>query len=886
MLIDPQLYGHEDPGRPHARGKFLFSGGRKLYLKGVTYGPLRSGTAGEGLGDQDQVWRDLARMREAGVNTLRTYEVPTHWFLDAVGEAGLRLLVGLPWEQHITFLDDPARARAIVESVRSGVRKCAGHPVILGYSVGNEIPSAIVRWHGRRRVEGFIERLCGVVWKEDPGALATYVNYPTTEYLQLPFLDFLSFNVFLEEARDLRAYVARLQNLAGNRPLVLTELGLDSRRHGELAQARSLRWQLASAFGGGCAGAFVFSWTDEWYRGGEEVTGWSFGLTTRDRQPKPALGVVSDAFRGDPVPAPPRARRDGWPVVSVVVCTHNGAGTLRECLEGLMGLAYPAYEVIVVDDGSSDGTAGIIEEFPVRVIRTANGGLSRARNLGLAAASGEIIAYIDDDAYPDPHWLHYIVAALEDSDHAGVGGPNIPPPGSGFVAECVARAPGGPAHVLLSDVEAEHLPGCNMAFRVDRLRAVGGFDPVFRVAGDDVDVCWKIREWGWTLGFSPGALVWHHRRGSVGGFLRQQRGYGKAEALLQGRWPEKYTRAGQISWKGRIYGVGCEGATMLPGRTRVYQGTWGTAPFQSLYRPQVGALAAGVAMLDSPFLLGGLLLLALLGVSWSPLRMLVPVLALLVGWWVGRGIWMARESWRLPAERRKEGPVRTLLLTTFLHLAQPVARLVGRREGASLRWREGAKTRLRVPAPLEIPRWTEVRAEPPEWLSQLEQSLRQDGFAATRGGDWDAWDLEVRGGSFAAVRLLMAAEEHGQGRQLLRFRLLPRDGALTLAAVAGCLALAGAAALDAAWGAALVLVVTAVSGARWILGSQASVVAHVSEAVSRLAHPSVRTTPMRRRGTHDGVRPLAPASVGARGGAPDPRVPVRETPLQAQGGRG
>ena len=73
--------------------------------------------------------------------------------------------------------------------------------------------------------------------REDPGALVTYVNYPTTEYLELPFVDFLAFNVYLESREQLAAYLARLQNLAGERPLLLAEIGLDSRRNGEKAQA-------------------------------------------------------------------------------------------------------------------------------------------------------------------------------------------------------------------------------------------------------------------------------------------------------------------------------------------------------------------------------------------------------------------------------------------------------------------------------------------------------------------------------------------------------------------------------------------------------------------------------------------------------------------------
>src|SRR5262249_43479173 len=155
-----------------------------------------------------------------------------------------RVLADLSWEQHVAVLDDPARARAIEDGIREAVASCANHPAILWYAVGNEIPGPIVRWHGRRRVERYLERLHRAVKAEDRDALVTSVTYPTTEYLDLPFLDLVAFNVYLEAPERLDAYLARLQNLAGDRPLVLAEVGLDSRRHGEPAQARSLSWQI------------------------------------------------------------------------------------------------------------------------------------------------------------------------------------------------------------------------------------------------------------------------------------------------------------------------------------------------------------------------------------------------------------------------------------------------------------------------------------------------------------------------------------------------------------------------------------------------------------------------------------------------------------------
>src|SRR5262249_38979393 len=142
------------------------------------------------------VARDFAKMSASGLNAVRVYTPPPRWLLDTALEHGLRVMVGLPWEQHVTFLEDRAPARRIAARLRESVRACAGHPGVLCYAVGNEIPSPIVRWHGHRPIERFLEQLCAEGRAADPDALFTYVNYPSTEYLELPFVDLLAFNVY------------------------------------------------------------------------------------------------------------------------------------------------------------------------------------------------------------------------------------------------------------------------------------------------------------------------------------------------------------------------------------------------------------------------------------------------------------------------------------------------------------------------------------------------------------------------------------------------------------------------------------------------------------------------------------------------------------------
>ncbi|MEO5579639.1 MAG: glycosyltransferase, partial [Gemmatimonadaceae bacterium] len=556
--------------RPVVRGKFLYVQQEKLFIRGVTYGPFRPDADGSEYKSEVEVAGDFAAMAASGINVIRTYTAVPIWLLDCAQSHGLRVLVGMAWEQHITFLDDKRTRRRIEDGVRETARICADHPALLGFAVGNEIPAPIVRWYGATRIERFIERLYHIAKSQDPAALVTYVNYPTSEYLRLPFVDFLCFNVYLEEPTALAAYLARLHNLAGDKPVVLGELGFDSERNGREAQASTLDWQIRASFAGGCAGVCVFSWTDEWFRGGHEIEGWGFGLTDRTRNPKPAHAAVSGAFAEVPFPADAE-----WPRVSVVVCTYNGARHIRETCEALAKLDYPDYEVLIVCDGSTDATLDVVSEFDFKVIAVENGGLSRARNLGLQASTGQIVAYLDDDAYPDTHWLKYLAWAFKTSMHAAIGGPNFPPAEDGFWAHCVAHSPGGPNHVLFEDELAEHIPGCNMAFRKWALEKVGGFDRHFRIAGDDVDLCWRIQEQVGTIGFSPAAVVWHHRRNSVSAYLRQQFNYGRAEAMLAAKWPQKFNAAGHVRWGGRLYGSG-QSTPVFSTQPRIYQGTWGT----------------------------------------------------------------------------------------------------------------------------------------------------------------------------------------------------------------------------------------------------------------------------------------------------------------------
>jgi O-antigen biosynthesis protein len=778
--------------RPRAHGKFLFTGDEKLYVKGVTYGAFQPNSAGQEYHDIKVISRDFGLMVESGINAVRIpHTMPPRSLLDAAEDHGLKVMVSLSADQYAGYLADRKGAPDLERVVRDKVAAVAGHPAILCYALGNEIQASLARWLGRRTVERYLERLYEAVKDEDPSGLVTYVNYPTTEYLDLPFLDLIAFNVYLEKRDRLEAYLARLHSLAGDRPVLMSEIGLDALRNGEDVQAKVLEWQIRQTFTSGCAGAFVFSWTDEWFRAGAYVDDWAFGLTRPDRNPKPALSAVTSAFADVPF-----AAERSWPRVSVVICTFNGARTLRATLEGVERLEYPELEVIVVDDGSTDDTAAVAADFDVRLIRTRNAGLASARNVGAAAATGEIVAYLDADAWPDPHWVHYLADTFERTSSGAVGGPNIPPPGVNAVAESVAHSPGGPIHVLVSDTDAEHIPGCNFAIRKDVLKEVGGFDPQFRAAGDDVDLCWRLQEAGQRIGFNPAAMVWHHRRSSVPAYWRQQRGYGRAEALLERKWPHRYNAAGHVSWGGNVYG---NAFARLLGfrRSRIYSGVWGFAPFQSLYQASPSMLDSLARLPEWYLALGALACLSALAPIWGPLLYVVPLLgvalllplgdALHSGLRTGFGRRRTRDLWRLRA------------ITSFLHLTQPLARLVGRIGSGLAPWRRRCPVGLVLPRRRELAIWLEEWRQPEDRLAEIVAALRQTGLAVRSGGAFDQWDAEVRGGLFGAVRVLVAVEDHGARTQYLRFRITPRYSRVATFVALALLVLAAVAAGDGAW---------------------------------------------------------------------------------------
>jgi glycosyltransferase involved in cell wall biosynthesis len=750
-------------GRVAADGKFFRLGSKKFFLKGVTYGPFAPDDQGETFGTQEQAGRDFTLIRELGANVLRVYYPPPRWFLDLADEHGLKVLVDIPWPKHLCFLDSTEAQEEAREAVRRAVTDARGHPAVFAFSVVNEIPAEIVRWSGVRRVEEFIEELVEIGRSADPACLFTFTNYPPTEFLRPRGVDFACFNVYLHRPKDFEAYLARLQMLADTKPLVLGEFGMDSLREGEARQGEFLSWQIDLAVQAGLAGTIVFSFTDDWFRGGLQIEDWAFGLATRERQRKESFLAIQEKYHT--APNFPLAR---YPRVSVVVASYNGSRTLKACLESLCRLNYPDYEIILVDDGSTDDTPALAKEFSeVRTIRHENRGLSAARNTGIAAAVGEIVAFTDSDCRADEDWLRYLVGDLLNSGFVGIGGHNFLPADDSLVAAAVMVSPGGPAHVMLTDREAEHIPGCNMAFYKWALEEIGGFDPTFRKAGDDVDVCWRLQQRGHKIGFSPAGFVWHYRRSTVKAYLRQQAGYGEAEALLARRHPEYFNTVGNGVWRGRIYSSSRHGVVLQ--RSIIYHGTFGSAFFQTLYNPSPSFALMLCTSLEFHTLVTAPLLVA----SWL-FPVLWPLAAVSLLLPLGVCAAAAAQAEFPPTKCR----VWSRPLVAALFLLQPIGRGLARYRlrferssvsGNAIRPSEFSNETSEDE--LRLAYWSKGGLERHRFLRELAGRLEVRGFHIRLDSGWADFDMEVSGWFWSRLKITTVTEELDHGRRNLHCRL-------------------------------------------------------------------------------------------------------------------
>ncbi len=209
--------------------------------------------------------------------------------------------------------------------------------------------------------------------------------------------------------------------------------------------------------------------------------------------------------------------------VSVVVNTYNRAASLRRTLDGLARLDHRRFEVVVVNGPSEDGTEAVLAEYAgrIKVGRCSDRNLSRSRNIGIRMAAGDLVAFIDDDAYPDPAWLDDLAAGFDSPEVAAVGGPVWDHTGTHLQTKYITADRIGMASsvshppnptMFLGRPYGTHfvtLIGVNSMFRRDRLVEIGGFDETYDYFLDETDVCVRLIDAGWLVRALDRGCVYH-----------------------------------------------------------------------------------------------------------------------------------------------------------------------------------------------------------------------------------------------------------------------------------------------------------------------------------------------------------------------------------------
>lgn len=195
---------------------------------------------------------------------------------------------------------------------------------------------------------------------------------------------------------------------------------------------------------------------------------------------------------------------------TVVVPCYSGANYVARTIESLLVQSHPPNEILVIDDGSTDGSAEIIRHYPVRLVQhERNKGLAAARNTAIAAATGDILAFVDVDAFADPDWLNMLFSGYDDPQVGGVGGQGVES-NIHSLADRWRQVHASQSHGNVPK-DVEFLHGLCMSFRLSALRQVGGFNVAFRTNGEDMDIGLRLNAAGFRLRYLPEAKVYHQR---------------------------------------------------------------------------------------------------------------------------------------------------------------------------------------------------------------------------------------------------------------------------------------------------------------------------------------------------------------------------------------
>ncbi len=216
------------------------------------------------------------------------------------------------------------------------------------------------------------------------------------------------------------------------------------------------------------------------------------------------------------------------PLVSIIIPARNEAANIERCLGALRRQTYPKIEIVVIDNCSTDNTALLAQGLAHKVVDERRKGIVHAKNAGIKASSGDLVATIDADCLAREDWIKELLPCFEDAGVAGAGGPNIAHENSGAIQGYIDALMLllckwiGSRYVTQDTLRRDvtHIPGCNAIYRRTVLDKLGGFDPRLLTVEDE-ELDYRILAAGHRIIYVPSAVVFHRRRGDCLSFARQ-----------------------------------------------------------------------------------------------------------------------------------------------------------------------------------------------------------------------------------------------------------------------------------------------------------------------------------------------------------------------------
>jgi len=232
------------------------------------------------------------------------------------------------------------------------------------------------------------------------------------------------------------------------------------------------------------------------------------------------------------------------PKVSVIICVYNGGKTIGRCIDSILNQDYDNYEIIVVNDGSVDGTESVCRGYGDKIVyfrNKVNLGVAGARNRGFSLSRGDYVAYTDSDCVAEKNWLSALVRYALDNKVEALGGAVLTPGDLGFFARCVGTLH-KPAAILQSENIAKDIPTANALFSKSLYSETKGFDETFRVSNEDTDLLIRMQLKGRDIHYEPRAKVYHYHKNNVRSFIKWRFDTGVGLCMLAKKYSFRVNR--------------------------------------------------------------------------------------------------------------------------------------------------------------------------------------------------------------------------------------------------------------------------------------------------------------------------------------------------------